>query len=197
MAPPDSFAPLPAARNRHFRSPLLSDPDRSYESAVRRRRQKEYRMSIPLKLGVIEQQHLQELYEAAGVPREELPYSAELSRVCREFQDRTFKNANEAQVYGALVKYVRAGRRPVGAKTRAPAPPPERVEQAKLLKAQRPGGPRLEPYTAAFDRARESFARTAPAALPPQEFWHVVRLAGAHASRAKPRLAAEPEPVGT
>ena len=134
-------------------------------------------MAIPLKLGAIEQQHLQELYEAAGVPRDELPYTPELAQVCRDFQDRTFKNASEAQVYGAMLKYVRSGRR-ASAKSTSPAAPRERLEQARLLKAQRLGSNKLEPYTPAFDSARSTFARNGGAALTPHEFWHVVRLAG-------------------
>ena len=148
-------------------------------------------MSVPLKLGLIEQQHLQELYEAAGVPRDELPYSAELARLSRDFQDRTFKNAGEAQVYGAMVKYVRSSHRGVGAKAKAPAPPRERQEQARVLKAQRPDGPRLEPYTPAFEHARQWFARNGTE-LSPQEFWQVVRLAGARGPASNARRAAEP-----
>src|SRR5205085_8823420 len=117
-------------------------------------------MVIPLKLGSIEQQHLQELYEAAGVPRDELPYSETLAQVCREFQDRTFKNANEAQVYGAMLKYVRSGRRaaPPGSKKKDPVPA-EQAEQAKRLTEWRPWASKLEPYTAAFNTARDTFAR--------------------------------------
>ena len=147
-------------------------------------------MSVTLKLGLIEQEHLQELYDTAGVPRDELPYSAELARVCRDFHDRTFKNASEAQVYGAVVKYVRSGRRVVGTKVKATPPPPERLEQARLLKAQRPTSAALEPYTPAFEHARDAFARNGGAALSQQEFWGVVRLACG--TRSRPQAAAAP-----
>jgi hypothetical protein len=141
-------------------------------------------MSLPLKLGAIEQQHLQELYEAAGVPRDELPYTPELARVCRDFQDRTFKNANEAQVYGALLKYVRSGRRsPAPGSKKQPAPA-GRLEQAKQLSARRPWAAKVEPYTAAFNSARDAFARDGGGELSSHEFWHVVRLAGASRGRA-------------
>ena len=153
-------------------------------------------MSVPLKLGSIEQQHLQELYEAAGVPRDELPYTAELARVCRDFQDRTFKNANEAQVYGALVKYVRSGRRGEAARAKPPAAPRERVEQARLLKAQRPAGLKLEPYTTAFDQARQAFARHVGAEFTAHDFWQVVRLAGSRAGAGKARAEAVVAVVG-
>lgn len=133
-------------------------------------------MAIPLKLGTIEQQHLQELYEAAGVPRDELPYSPALTQVCKEFQNRTFKNANEAQVFGAIVKYVRSGRR---AKARATQPTvaPDRLTQARLLRAQRASAPKPRPYTRDFDYARNAFARAGGPDLSPQEYWCVLQLA--------------------
>jgi hypothetical protein len=142
-------------------------------------------MHIPLKLGLIEQEHLQELYEAAGVPRDDLPYSDTLAKVCREFQDRTFKNASEAQVFGALLKYVRSGRRAPAAGSEKEAVPPARQEHARLLRAQRPAGVKLEPYTPAFDSARSAFARDGGPDLPPQEFWRVVRLAGTRTATSK------------
>ena len=37
-------------------------------------------MKVPLKLNSIDQEHLQELYDAAGVARDELPYTAGLRR---------------------------------------------------------------------------------------------------------------------
>ena len=134
-------------------------------------------MSTHVKLGSIGQQHLQELYDAAGVARDELPYTAALAQVCRDFQDRTFKNATEPQVYAALLKYVRSGRGSKVARSARDATPPQRLEQAKLLKALRQSMPRLEPYTREFDYARAAFARDAGADLSPGEFWSVVRLA--------------------
>lgn len=134
-------------------------------------------MAIPLKLGSIEQQHLQELYDAAGVPRDDLPYSDALAQVCKDFQDRTFKNASEPQVYGAMLKYVRSGRCPKVRTVRG-AEPADRVEQARLLTAQRAFGRKLQPYTRDFDSARNAFARGGGADLSPHEFWRVVQLAG-------------------
>ena len=142
-------------------------------------------MALPLKLGAIEQQHLQEIYDSAGVPRDQLPYSVELAQVCRDFQDRTFKNASEAQVYGALLKYVRTSRASKAARPAPPAPPRDRLEQARLLRMHRPAGPKLEPYTPSFDYARDAFARNGGAALSPHEFWTVVRLAGTRAGAPK------------
>src|SRR5437016_7274583 len=65
-------------------------------------------MRVPLKLNAIEQEHLQELYDAAGVARDELPYSEKFEEIWQGFQDRTFKNAEREQVFGALLKYTRS-----------------------------------------------------------------------------------------
>src|SRR5438093_13575750 len=65
-------------------------------------------MRAPLKLNSIEQEHLQELYDAAGVARDELPYSPQFEEIWQGFQDRTFKNAEREQVFGAILKYVRS-----------------------------------------------------------------------------------------
>src|SRR5215217_4408366 len=65
-------------------------------------------MRVPLKLSAIEQEHLQELYDAAGIARDELPYSPKFDEICSGFQDRTFKNAEKEQVFGAILKYVRS-----------------------------------------------------------------------------------------
>src|SRR5881392_2171908 len=65
-------------------------------------------MRVPLKLSAIDQEHLQELYDAAGVARDELPYSEKFEEIWQGFQDRTFKNAEREQVFGAILKYVRS-----------------------------------------------------------------------------------------
>ena len=65
-------------------------------------------MRLPLKLSSIDQEHLQELYDAAGVARDELPYTPKFDDIWQGFQDRTFKNAEREQVFGALLKYVRS-----------------------------------------------------------------------------------------
>src|SRR3954469_12808483 len=69
-------------------------------------------MKPSLKLSAIEQEHLQDLYDAAGVARDELPYTAVFEKFVADFQDRTFKNADPEQVYGALLKYTRTGSSP-------------------------------------------------------------------------------------
>src|SRR5438067_11171241 len=88
-------------------------------------------MRAPLKLNAIEQEHLQELYDAASAARDELPYTPKFEDLWQGFQDRTFKNAEREQVYGAITKYVRTG---------SPAGPMDSTEkrisdeQAKQLK---------------------------------------------------------------
>src|SRR5579862_4123257 len=62
----------------------------------------------PLKLSAIDQEHLQELYDASGVARDELPYTESFETLWVGFQDRTFKNAGRDQVYAALLKYTRS-----------------------------------------------------------------------------------------
>ena len=63
---------------------------------------------IPLKLSSIAQEHLQELYDGAGVARDELPYTDEYETIWAGFQDRTFMNASRDQLYAALLKYTRS-----------------------------------------------------------------------------------------
>lgn len=156
-------------------------------------------LATHIKLSTIEQEHLQELYDAAGVPRDELPYSPALAHLCRDFQDRTFKNASESQVYGALLKYVRSGR-PAKVGRPAKGGRPEggasagQLEHARLLREQRAAMPRILPYTADFDFARTAFARSGAADLSPGEFWSVVRLADAAAARLR-RTAAAAQPA--
>ncbi|HZN69320.1 MAG TPA: hypothetical protein VFB66_28860 [Tepidisphaeraceae bacterium] len=132
-------------------------------------------MPIPLKLSDIDQEHLQEIYEAEAVPRDELPYSDALARLCQCFQDRTFKNASEEQVFGAIVKYVRSSRckatEEVGEDVAA-----ARQEHAKAWKDLRHGA-KLQPYTPQFESARAEFSRRIGHELSPREFWRVLRTA--------------------
>ncbi len=111
-------------------------------------------MAIPLKLGSIEQQHLQELYEAAGVPRDDLPYTPALAQVCRDFQDRTFKNADHEQVYAAMIKYVRSSG---NASTQLP-PGTLNDDQLKHLKpvlSRHNVGGKILPYSDEFEALRK------------------------------------------
>ena len=71
-------------------------------------------MKVPLKLNAIDQEHLQELSNATGVARDELPYTQEFEDLCQGFQDRTFKNADREQVFAAIIKYVRSSSNAAG-----------------------------------------------------------------------------------
>ena len=79
-------------------------------------------MRPPLKLSSIDQEHLQELYNEAGIARDELPYTPPYDGLCQGFQDRTFKNAHPEQVYSALLKYVRSGTNSAGCAQRLFSP---------------------------------------------------------------------------
>src|SRR5213592_2907544 len=84
-----------------------SFPDRSLANTSprnynvhRRTPQQEQTMRVPVKLSSIEQEHLQELYDAAGVARDELPYTEKFDELWLGFQNRTFKDAEREQVFG-------------------------------------------------------------------------------------------------
>lgn len=130
-------------------------------------------MRPPLKLSAIDQEHLQELYNDAGVARDELPYSAVFDGLCQGFQDRTFKNAHPEQVYGALLKYVRSSTNSAG------EVPPTTLndDQIKMLKGVLPRhakGSKLVPYSDEFEAAHKEFNKLAGTELGPGEFWHSI-----------------------
>ncbi len=133
-------------------------------------------MRVPLKLNAIEQEHLQELYNAAGVARDELPYSDKFEEVWSGFQDRTFKNAEREQVYGAIIKYVRSS-------SNASTEQPEGSlsdEQAKRLKGLLPRhakGGKILPYGDEIDAARKEFIKLSGVEMTEQEFWQAVMRA--------------------
>jgi hypothetical protein len=156
-------------------------------------------MALPLKLSSIEQQHLQELYDAAGVPRDSLPYSPALDQMCQDFQDRAFKNAGPAQVYGALVKYIKSSNCPKGAVVETIDEEPL-ASQLKRVRDHRAGKARIAPYTSEFDSARREFTASTAIELSECDFYRGLRLASerppARARRiAVPAAIAEVEPV--
>ncbi len=136
-------------------------------------------MRPPLKLNSIDQEHLQELYNAGGVARDELPYSAEFETLWQGFQDRTFKNADREQLFGALLKYVRSG----GNASKPPRPTTlteEQLKQAKQLLARHGKAGKVLPYSEELETARKEFAKAAGIEVTPDEFWHaIVRIQGA------------------
>lgn len=127
-------------------------------------------MRPALKLNAIEQEHLQELYDAAGVNRDELPYSEQFTKMVQDFQDRTFKNAEPEQVYGALLKYTRSSTCPSG-------PPADAVidaEQVKQLKAvlrRHAKAGKVLPYSSEFEIAKKEFATVLGKDLSDRDFW--------------------------
>jgi hypothetical protein len=144
-------------------------------------------MKVPLKLNSIDQEHLQELYDSAGVARDELPYSESYTQLCEGFQDRTFKNADPEQVYGALLKYVRSS------SNAATELPPSVVsdEQLKQLKAALSRhliGGKILPYSDEFNAAKAEFQKASAIELSDQDFWRaILRLQGAKRRPPAPR----------
>ena len=133
-------------------------------------------MRVPLKLNAIEQEHLQELYNAAGVARDELPYSEKFEEIWSGFQDRTFKNAEREQVYGAIIKYVRSSS---NASTEQPDSKLDE-EQAKRLKSLLPRhakGGKILPYSDEIDAARKEFSKLSGVEMTEQEFWQAIMRA--------------------
>lgn len=133
-------------------------------------------MRVPLKLNAIEQEHLQELYNAAGVARDELPYSEKFEEIWSGFQDRTFKNAERDQVYGAIIKYVRSSS---NASTEQPESKLDE-EQAKRLKSLLPRhakGGKILPYSDEIDAARKEFIKLSGVEMTEQEFWQAIMRA--------------------
>lgn len=139
-------------------------------------------MRLGLKLNAIEQEHLQEVYNAAGIARDELPYTPEFDKLCQDFQDRTFKNAEPEQVYGAMLKYVRSSTCSAG---EAKAPPLE-VEQVKHLKAvlrKHGRSGKVLPYSSEFEAALKEFNATAGKNLSEREFWMAIARSQARSRR--------------
>lgn len=143
-------------------------------------------MKVPLKLNSIDQEHLQELYDSAGVARDELPYSPTFDQLCQGFQDRTFKNADPEQVYGALLKYTRSS------KNSATEQPPSAVsdEQLKQLKAtlsRHLVAGKILPYSDEFKAAMAEFTKAAGLELSEQDFWRAILKLQGSKRRPPPR----------
>jgi hypothetical protein len=130
-------------------------------------------MRPPLKLSAIDQEHLQELYDQAGVARDELPYTEAFDVVCQGFQDRTFKNAHPEQLFAAMLKHVRSGGNP----SRETPPVPLNEEQLKRLKGLLPRhakGGKLLPYGEEFESAHKEFIKLSGTELTAIEFWRAI-----------------------
>jgi transposase len=132
-------------------------------------------MRVPLKLNSIEQEHLQELYDAAGIARDELPYSDKFEEIWAGFQDRTFKNAEREQVFGAILKYVRSSSNSASGKTLESKVSEEQLKQLKALLPRHARGVKLLPYSDEIDAARKEFAKHTGIELSEQEFWQAIQ----------------------
>ena len=132
-------------------------------------------MRLPLKLNAIEQEHLQELYDAAGVARDELPYSPKFEEICEGFQDRTFKNAEREQVFGAILKYVRSSSNSASGDVVISRLSEEQLKQLKGLLPRHARGGKLLPYSDEFEAARKEFAKHSSVELTEQEFWQAIQ----------------------
>ena len=136
-------------------------------------------MKVPLKLNSIDQEHLQELYNAAGVARDELPYTPAFDALVQGFQDRTFKNADHEQVYAAMIKYVRSS------SNAATTLPPgilseEQIKHLKPVLSRHLVAGKIMPYSDEFAVAHKEFNKVAGATLGEQDFWRaIMRLQGA------------------
>ena len=123
-----------------------------------------------LKLNAIEQEHLQELYDAAGVARDELPYTPAFVQLCEDFQNRTFKNAEPEQVFSALLKYTRSSSNSatdIGPTTLNE----EQVKQLKLIVKRHAKAGKLVPYSSEFEGALKDFNNLAGTQLEAHDFW--------------------------
>jgi hypothetical protein len=136
-------------------------------------------MRPPLKLNSIDTEHLQELYNASGVARDELPYTEQFDTLWQGFQDRTFKNAEREQVFGAILKYVRSSSNAAGELPESKL----NDDQLKALKQaliRHSRGGKLLPYSEEMETAQREFQKATGIELTPAEFWHsCVRAQGA------------------
>src|SRR3954447_18736789 len=127
-------------------------------------------MRAPLKLNPIEQEHLQELYDAAGIARDELPYSPKFDEIWQGFQDRTFKNAEREQVFGAIIKYVRSSSNSASGTILDSKLSEDQVKQLKGLLPRHARAGKILPYSDEFEPARKEFAKFSGVELSEQEF---------------------------
>src|SRR5690349_8731703 len=130
-------------------------------------------MTVPLKLNAIDQEHLQELYNAAGVARDELPYTEAYETLWQGFQDRTFKNADREQLFAAIIKYVRSSGN-ASTNVAAPSLSDEQIKQLKAVLSRHVTGGKILPYSDSFASARAEFNKAAGTDLNEHDFWHAI-----------------------
>src|SRR3954464_3276805 len=116
-------------------------------------------MRMPLKLNAIEQEHLKNIHDAAGVARDELPYAQKFDEIWQGFQDRTFKNAEREQVFGAILKYVRSSSNSASGKILESKVSDDQLKQLKSHLPRHARGTKLLPYSDEFEAAMKEFAK--------------------------------------
>ncbi len=135
-------------------------------------------MRPPLKLNAIEQEHLQELYDAAAVARDELPYSDKFEELWQGFQDRTFKNAEREQVFGAILKYTRSSGNAATDQSENNRLTEDQSKQLKVLLVRAGKTGKLLPYSDEFESLRKEFNKISKGELNEKEFWQATQQAG-------------------
>jgi hypothetical protein len=130
-------------------------------------------MKPPLKLNSIDQEHLQELYNASGLARDELPYTTQYDELWQGFQDRTFKNADREQVFGAIIKYVRSSSNAAG-KAVANDLTDEQIKKLKSILSRHASGGKVLPYGDSFVSARTEFNKFTGLTLEELPFWQAI-----------------------
>jgi hypothetical protein len=136
-------------------------------------------MRPPLKLNSIDTEHLQELYNASGVARDELPYTEAFETLWQGFQDRTFKNAEREQVFGAILKYVRSSSNAAGEMVESKLTD-EQLKTLKQALVRHSKGGKLLPYSDELQTAHKEFLKQTQIELTEGEFWQsAVRAQGA------------------
>jgi hypothetical protein len=144
-------------------------------------------MLPPLKLNSIDTEHLQELYNSSGVARDELPYTEEYEVIWQGFQDRTFKNAEREQLFGAMLKYLRSSSNSAGEPKFESKLTDEQLKTLKQLVVRHSKGGKLLPYSDELTTALKEFNKAAGVELTPAEFWHAVIRANGAKRRPPPR----------
>lgn len=127
-------------------------------------------MHIPLKLNSIDQEHLQELYDASGVARDELPYTDKFEELWQGFQDRTFKNADRVQLFAAMLKYTRSSRN-ASAELPAGILDEEQIKTLKIVMSRHARGGKLLPFSDEIGQARTEFTKLSGKELSERDFW--------------------------
>jgi hypothetical protein len=132
-------------------------------------------MQPPLKLNAIEQEHLQELYDAAAVARDELPYTEKFDELWLGFQNRTFKNAEREQVFGAILKYVRSSGNAATDQSGNRNLTDEQAKALKILLTRTIKGGKVLPYSSEFESIRKDFNKQAGLELGERDFWLAIQ----------------------